>query len=109
MEIKKLATEAKAIRFSVEENGAEVGRAFLYIVYNDLHDNPYGLVEDVYVEEDARGKGIGTDIINELISEAKRVGCYKLIATSRHQRKNIHVWYGKLGFEKYGHEFRMNL
>ena len=44
-----------------------------------------------------------------LISAAQDAGCYKLIATSRTSRPNVHELYERLGFEKHGVEFRMNL
>jgi len=32
----------------------------------------------------------------------------KIIATSRFERKAVHRWYRKLGFKKFGLEFRMD-
>ena len=53
---------------------------------NDLHERPFGLLEDVFVEPDHRGGKIGTTLVKRVIAEAKRRRCYKLIATSRHAR-----------------------
>lgn len=97
-----------AIKVTVEEDDQEIARGYLYIIYNDLHEEPYGLLEDVYVEEEYRGKGIGTDIVEEIIQEAKDQGCYKLIGTSRDSRPQVHEWYERLGFDNYGREFRMD-
>jgi len=36
-------------------------------------------IEDIVVDLDSRGKGIGTKLINHLISKAKEYGCYKTI------------------------------
>ena len=33
-----------------------IGRAFLFIIYNDLHQKPYGLLENVFVEEEYKRK-----------------------------------------------------
>jgi GNAT superfamily N-acetyltransferase len=96
-------------RFSVSRDGAEVARAYLYLMGNDLHDEPFGLLEDVYVDESRRGKGIGTALVKEVVAAAKKAGCYKLIATSRKSRPKVHELYENLGFESYGIEFRMNL
>jgi len=107
-EINKKELNIKGIKLFVEREGKEVGRAFLYLLKNDLHDHPYGIVEDVYVEESLRGQGVGTELVNELIEEAKRLNCYKLIATSRHERPKVHALYEKLGFKNHGLEFRMD-
>lgn len=109
MNIKKTEKSTLGIKISVEENGLELGRVWLYLVYNDLHAQPYGLLEDVFVDEEVRGQGVGNKLLEESIIEAKNRGCYKLIGTSRKSRENIHAWYKKLGFEDYGLEFRMDL
>lgn len=76
---------------------------------NNLKKGPFGLLEDVFVDEELRGQGIGTKIINDVIAQAKKIGCYKIVATSRFERENVHKLYEKLGFEKFGIEFKMYL
>ena len=96
------------IRFSISDSGREIARAYLYVMTNDLHGAPFGLLEDVYVDESQRGSGLGTALVKEVISSAQDAGCYKLIATSRTSRPKVHELYERLGFEKHGVEFRMN-
>jgi GNAT superfamily N-acetyltransferase len=99
---------AEGIRFSIRVDGREVARAYLYLMHNDLHDAPFGLLEDVYVDESQRGAGLGTTLVREVIAAAREAGCYKLIATSRTSRPRVHELYLILGFENHGLEFRMN-
>lgn len=108
MEIKTNTVEAKGIKFTITENDREIARAYLYIMHNDLHREPFGLLEDVYVAEDNRGKGLGIKLVKRVIEAAKDRGCYKLIATSRKSRSKVHQLYNKLGFQEYGLEFRMD-
>lgn len=109
MEIKKtIVHERYVTKFTAEENGEVLGRAFLYFIYNGLHKEPYGLLEDVYVEAKHRSRGIGRELVKAVIKEAKESGCYKLIGTSRHSRPRVHEFYTSLGFENHGVEFRMN-
>jgi GNAT superfamily N-acetyltransferase len=108
MEIMKKEITGRGVKLSIEENGKEVARAFLYVLTNELHKEPFGLMEDVFVEEEFRGKGLGTMIVKALIEEAKRTGCYKLIATSRYSRENVHTLYERLGFKDHGKEFRID-
>jgi GNAT superfamily N-acetyltransferase len=96
-------------KFEYIIEGKIIGRAFLFLIYNDLHSKPYGLLEDVFVEEEYRGKGIGKELVKKVIEKAKEFGCYKLIATSRFGRENVHQLYENLGFKKWGYEFRMDL
>ena len=108
MNVDRKECTAKGIRFSVSGDGRELARAYLYIMTNDLHDAPFGLLEDVYVDESQRGNGIGTALVKEAVSAARGAGCYKLLATSRTSRPKVHELYERLGFEKHGVEFRMN-
>ena len=80
----------------------------MYVLHNDLHKEPFGLMEDVFVEESARGKGIGTELVRAVIAEAKKQNCYKLIATCRTERTKVHELYERLGFSKRGVEFRIS-
>ena len=110
MEYKKeIKKECLAVKITAEENGQTVGRAWLYVLFNDLHQEPYGLLEDVFVEESQRGKGIGNELLKNVIAEAKDRGCYKLVGNSRHSRDGVHAWYTRLGFKDYGKEFRIDL
>ena len=74
---------------------------------NGLKEKPFGLLEDLFVDESLRGQGIGTEILNMVIAEAKNNNCYKLVATSRHEREAVHKMYEKNGFKNFGIEFKM--
>lgn len=109
MEIhKEVNKEALGIKFVAKEAGEVVGRAFLYILYNDLHKEPFALLEDVFVEEDFRGKGLGKQLVEMATKEAKVQGCYKMIFTARHVKPETQSWYIKLGFKDWGKEFRID-
>lgn len=97
-----------AVRFSILDNKKEIGRAYIYILKNDLHLEPFALLEDVFVEESYRGKNLGTKLVKAAVAEAKKRGCYKIISTSRKDRPRLHAYYEKLGLKKYGHAFRKN-
>lgn len=88
--------------------GKIVGRAYLYVLHNQLHDEPFGFMEDVFVEESQRGKGVGEALVKRVIAEAKIRGCYKLVATSRYSRDRVHALYLRLGFTDHGKEFRID-
>lgn len=109
MVIKKISQVSEAIKIIHEVDNIELGRVFLYFIKNDLHVPPYGLVEDLFVVESARGQGIATELLKQVIIEAKARGCYKLLATSRTERSELHSWYERLGFKLHGVEFRLDL
>lgn len=100
-----------AYRFSVRRAGKEIGRAYLYLIHNDLHKRPYALLEDLEVLRKFRKDGIGKELIASVFALARSKRCYKIIGTSRNTkaRAYVHDWYQRLGFKAYGTEFRMNL
>lgn len=92
-----------------DEEGREIGRAFLFVMYNDLHERPFGLLEDVYVKEEHRGRGLASSLVQKVMELARNLNCYKLIAASRHERPEVHRLYLELGFHDHGKEFRFDL
>lgn len=110
MEYKKeTIKETFAIKITMNKDGKQIGRLYLYILKNDLHKEPFGFLEDVFVEEEYRKKGIGSQLVQKAIEEAKAQGCYKLIGNSRTFKTGVHAFYEKLGFKKWGFEFRINI
>ena len=109
MKVDRRSRPAHGIRFSIDGPTGEIARAYLYVMTNDLHAEPFGLLEDVFVDESHRGSGLGTALVQEVIAAAREAGCYKLVATSRASRPKVHELYERLGFANYGLEFRMNL
>jgi GNAT superfamily N-acetyltransferase len=108
MRLERTSHEAHGVRFSIREEEGEIARAWLYLMQNDLHDESFGLLEDVHVDESRRGQGLGTELVEAVIAAAKEAGCYKLIATSRHARSRVHELYERLGFANHGIEFRID-
>ncbi|HEY7600940.1 MAG TPA: GNAT family N-acetyltransferase [Methylomirabilota bacterium] len=109
MRISARPARAEGLRFAVDQDGREVARAYLYLAENDLHPRQwFGLLEDVFVDEAGRGQGIGAALVRHVIDEARRRGCYKLIATSRDERPRVHALYRRLGFAEWGREFRLD-
>lgn len=109
MEVKIYHRYTFGIRMAIVVRKKEIARITLYFLHNDLHDQPFGLVEDLWVAESRRGQGLGKLLVQKALDEAKKYGCYKVIATSRAERPKVHKFYGDLGFSDYGKEFRLNL
>jgi len=109
MEIQQKKVNASGIKLYIEQDGREVARAYLYIMKNDLRAEPFGFMEDVFVDENCRGQGLATKILAKLIEAAKENNCYKIVGTSRHGRENVHRLYEKIGFKNFGVEFKMYL
>ena len=93
----------------MKEAGKTIAWGYLYLIFQDRHREPYGLLENIYVEKEYRSRGLGSLLIRQMIAEAKKKKCYKLIGTSKMANADAHKFYERLGFEKMGYEFRMDL
>lgn len=107
IDITSLNAEGK--KLLARDGEKEIGRTYLYFLFNDLHKEPFALIEDVFVEEEYRGQGLGSKLVKEAISKAKDRGCYKIIMTARDSNSSVHQWYRKIGFVEHGKEFRMDI
>ena len=107
--VTRAVKSSRAIKLEIRRSGKPIGRIYLYVIKNDLHKRPYGLLEDLFVDEKVRGQGIGTRLVNAAVEEARKRKLYKLVGTSRTQRARLHEFYKRIGFKKYGLEFRMDL
>ncbi|MDP3728632.1 MAG: GNAT family N-acetyltransferase [bacterium] len=108
MDIQRKEIDVYGIKFYIEEKDKELGRAYLYILRNDLHQRPFGFLEDVFVDGSVRGEGLGRSLVQKVIEEARSQNCYKLICTSRYAKPKVHDLYLRLGFLDHGKEFRIN-
>lgn len=93
----------------VESDNQVVATATIYYIQVAARGRPYALLEGLVVDEKQRGQGIGTALFKKCIEIAKNKNCYKMIFTSGNDRPDAHKFYEKLGFKKWGLEFRMDL
>ena len=82
------------------EEGNVLGYASIHYIKKITRKS--GVIEDVVVKENQRGKGIGKLMVKNLIEKAKKNNCDKIILSS--SEKNL-KFYEKLGFQK--NEFEM--
>jgi len=104
-------------RFSKRIEGKEAGRASLIIITNELEEHrnadgsqqPYALLEDVFVHDEYRGKGLAVELIKACITQAKKIGCYKLIAVVNDAEPHLHRLYWEQGLIPNNKEYRLDL
>ncbi|MBI2327858.1 GNAT family N-acetyltransferase [Candidatus Curtissbacteria bacterium] len=92
-----------------KENNQIVGSVFIFYLPIPAHGKPYAFLEGLVVDKNHRNKGIGTALAQKAIELARQKNCYKMIFTSGLNRQDLHKFYQKLGFSKWGFEFRMDL
>lgn len=84
-----------------------VGTASLVIERKFIHrGGRVGHVEDVSVRKGYRGQGIASALVGHALSEARRLGCYKVILNCFEQLAPL---YASLGFRQHDIGMRIDL
>jgi GNAT superfamily N-acetyltransferase len=68
-----------------------------------------GVVEDVAVDPECQGRGVGRAMMLHAREQCRLAGCYKLTLSSNLRREDAHRFYEALGFERHGFSFRVEL
>ena len=77
------------------EGNTIIGVASIHIIYK--LSRTLGLIEDVAVNKDHRGKGIGKSLVEKLIEISKQKNCDKIVLNTSQKNSKF---YEKIGFEK---------
>ena len=105
--IEKLLSNENTHLLTAEIEGNIVGMLSLVVV--DIPTGRKAWIEDVVVDEAARGLHIGHALVEKAKEEAKNLGVKKIYLTSNPSRKAAHALYHKCGFEEYDTTlFRIN-
>ncbi len=90
--------------------GAVVGTVTLVVVPNLTHfAKPWAQVENMVVDEELRGRGLGRALLDRCIGLATEAGCYKVQLQSANQRLEAHQFYQGFGFQPSSVGFRLYL
>ena len=84
-----------------------VGSGTLMVEHKLLHDlGTVGHIEDVVIDDEYRGHGLGKQLMERLKNKAKEMGCYKLILNCKEENCGF---YEKCGYSKNEIEMRQNI
>lgn len=84
-----------------------IGTASLLLETKFIHNGGcVGHVEDVAVDPQFQGQGVGQALIQHLVDVCRKERCYKLILDCN---PKLVPWYGKLGFRDWCEAMRMDL
>jgi GNAT superfamily N-acetyltransferase len=91
-------------------DGSIIGTFELLIMDNLAHMGaPSGVLEDIIVHREWRGKGVGKQMVHFAMECCRERGCYKLALSSNLKREAAHRFYDHLGFQRHGYSFVVEL
>jgi ribosomal protein S18 acetylase RimI-like enzyme len=70
---------------------------------------PSGVIEDVAVDPQCQGQGIGKTMVQHALRLCGEKGCYKLALSSNLKRERAHAFYESLGFERHGYSLSVTI
>ena len=96
--------------FVAVQEGNVVGTFALLVMDNLGHMGaPSAIIEDVAVEPNLQGHGIGKAMMRYALKICSEKGCYKAVLSSNLKRERAHAFYESLGFERHGYSFLVSV
>jgi GNAT superfamily N-acetyltransferase len=87
--------------FVLEIEGVVVATTYLNIIPNLTRSaSPYAVIENVVVDETARGTGLGKQIMAGTLRAAWDAGCYKAMLLTGSRKSATHAFYRACGFSR---------
>ena len=104
--LKKILENENHIIHVAELDGKIVGSTTLLIEQKFIHEGGFvGHIEDVVVNKEFEGQGIGMKLVLSLLDVAKERKCYKTILNCEDK---LIPFYEKIGFKQKSTEMRFN-
>lgn len=92
------------------EDNTVVGTFAMLIMDNLGHlGAPSVVIEDVAVDPQQQGHGIGRQMMQYAMLLAREKGCYKVALSSNLKRTRAHQFYESLDFERHGYSYKISL
>jgi N-acetylglutamate synthase-like GNAT family acetyltransferase len=83
----------------LEHEASIVATAYLNVVPNlTRSSSPYAVIENVVVDEELRGTGLGKALMAATLDRAWAEGCYKVMLMTGSNRPSTHAFYRACGF-----------
>jgi ribosomal protein S18 acetylase RimI-like enzyme len=98
-ELSQIVDGADTVLFVARSDGRVVGG--LTLAFYRIPTGLKAWIEDVVVDGDARGIGIGEALSRGALDEARRRGAKNVTLTSRPSRETANRLYQAIGFERY--------
>ncbi len=95
--------------FVAVESGLIVGFVSLSLKNSLWEAGPLANIDEMVVDEEHRGEGIGSALMEHVIDTARKLGCGRIELDSAFHRTDAHAFYEKKGFEQRAYLFTMQL
>lgn len=96
-----LQDDSHSVYLAESQDGTLLAYAAVHWLPYLIFTGPEGFVSELFVDETARGQGVGTRLLDAVVAEARQRGCYRLSLTNMRSRESYQrQFYNKLGWEE---------
>ncbi len=106
---KMVLNDPNSYIFVAEKDDNLVGLATMSIRHIVRYPQPIAQLEELFVLENYRQHGIGSQFVEEVEKIAREHDCYRVYIESGYKHKPAHTFYEKIGYTNYGVHFIKNL
>ncbi|VVB61659.1 Acetyltransferase YpeA [uncultured archaeon] len=106
---KNLLKDETSYFLVAEIEGAVIGFINFTIRQTILHQNLSGLIDELVVDKEFRGKGAGNQLLVAAIRKCRRLGCCEVEVSTEKINTKAREFYKKCGFEERGLLFELDL
>ncbi|CAN5174011.1 GNAT family N-acetyltransferase [soil metagenome] len=102
---KEVFTSSSNFIYVAEDQGNLLGFATASIRYVIRYPRPILELDELFVREELRGKGIGKMLMEKVEDLAHEYNCCRIFVGSFYERTSGHKFYEALGYENKGYQF----
>jgi GNAT superfamily N-acetyltransferase len=96
-----LANDSHSSFVAEDENHNVIGYSSVHYLPYFFLSGPEGYVSELFISEKARGKGVGSALLEKVIAEARKRGCVRLsLINSRTRESYLRHYYEKHGWKE---------
>ena len=92
-----------------EMDGSVIGAINLSVRKTIIHPEASGLIDEIVVAREHRGKGIGRELINAAVEKCKQLGCCEIEVSTEITNTRARNFYKSFGFDEVGVFLEMDL
>ncbi len=98
--VRALLDDRSARILVAEMDGLVVGMINFSMRRTALHPGPSALIDELVVDRNRRGQGIGRLLIDAALSEARLAGCCEIEVSTEKSHHGARRFYGNCGFDE---------
>lgn len=104
-----LLNHASSYSLVADRQGSVAGFIHFTVRQTIVHRGPSGLIDELIVAGEHRGRGVGRELVMAAVSECRRIGCCEVEVSTERTNTEAAEFYRRCGFVERGTVFEADL